>query len=188
MEPKNKTRAGTSKEVLLPVITNLATDYRVFKVAQSLIHMGYIPVVLCDVPKDKPGPEWKDVNIRIVTKHSHFKSFFRVWLQFIKALVPIFLTSKSRLWIVEDCPALFLAAIIGKIRGVQVVYDSHEIFLESPELKKALLKRLFWKFWHDVGISLIKKMIVVSPDMKKYFNKRFSHIHFFVLPNAPFLE
>ncbi len=173
-------------EVLLPVLTNLATDYRVYKMSKSLSNLGYQPIVLCDKPKNKLGEDWQDIQIKFVVNESHMDGFFKIWVKFIIKLFPIFLRTKSKLWIVEDCPALMLAALIGRLRGVQVIYDSHEIFLETPEVKRSPLKRIFWKFWHDGGLKWVKKMIVVSPDSKEFFENQFKHIHFLIMPNVPF--
>jgi glycosyltransferase involved in cell wall biosynthesis len=173
-------------EVLLPIITDLGIDYRCFKQASSLKKMGYKPIILCDKPNTELGSAWDGFTIKVLTRYSHRKSFKIVFFEFSIRLAFHLLFTRSRLWLVEDCPPLLLVSLMGKLRGRKVIFDAHEIFPESAELENRPWTQFFWTLWQNNGIRLVDKVIAVSPDFIDYFRARFPHKEYFYLPNVPY--
>jgi glycosyltransferase involved in cell wall biosynthesis len=176
---------NATREVLLPIITDLGTDRRCFKMARSLKKMGYTPVVLCDKPHTRPGPAWEGYNVKILSRYSHRERFMRTFIEYLFRLAVYLVFTRSMFWIVEDCPPLFLVALLGRLRKRTVIYDAHEIFTESPELENRPVKKRFWSLWQNSGIRLVNKIIAVSPDFIEYFRSRFPEKGFYYLPNVP---
>ncbi len=176
---------AASKEIYIAILTDLATDHRCFKLACSLKEMGYEPVIYCDLPRHPLGNNWKAFRIHILTKASHYSGFTSAWLPFLFGLTKAIWTSKGQTWLVLDCPPLFWVALLGRLRGKQVIYDSHEIFLETPMVQGRLSRRLFWRIWHNGGMALIRKMIAVSPLSAEYFQQHYPGKKIYMLPNAP---
>lgn len=172
-------------EILLPILTNLGTDQRCFKIASSLASWGYRPVVLCDRPRTPPGPAWEGIEIRVLTGRSHLDGFSKVFVQFAWRLLRVLCRSRSRLWMAEDGPPLLVTALVGKLRGVPVVYDAHELFTESPELARPGPKRLFWKFWIWAGMRACGSVMCTSEAMARVLRPALGQKAVFVLPNVP---
>ena len=174
-----------SNEICVAILTDLGTDHRCFKLVSSLKEMGYSPIIYCDKPRNALSPGWQNFKIVTLTKTSHYDGFGKAFLPFLLKLTKAVLTSKSRTWLVLDCPPLFWVAFLGKIRSLKIIYDSHEIFLETPLVKSRASRKLFWSFWHNAGMALIDKMIVVSPLCEQYFKELYPSKKIFLLPNAP---
>lgn len=173
-------------EVLVPVMADLGTDHRCHKLALSLRRLGYRPVLLCDRPLHPLGPAWQGIEVRILTPASHYRGFLSAYLRFLLRLVPILSATRSRLWIVEDLPPLFLAALIGKLRGARVVYDAREIILETPMIKDRPLRRFLWGLWHAGGLALVDTLFAVGPTAQAYYRKLYPKKRVLLLPNVPF--
>jgi glycosyltransferase involved in cell wall biosynthesis len=176
---------AASKEICIAILTDLGTDHRCFKLASSLKDMGYDPVIYCDLPRIPLGEAWNAFRVRPLTKTSHYHGFGKAFVPFLLGLVKPIWSSPGRTWLVLDCPPLLWVALLGRLRGKQVVYDSHEIFLETPLVLGRRSRRVFWRIWHDGGMALIRKMISVSPLCADYFRGRYPGKDIHLLPNAP---
>ncbi len=174
------------KTVLLPIITQLATDYRCYKVAKTLKKYGYAPHILCDMPDLELGPMWDGFKITPLTKRSHLVGFLKAFILFNLNSIPHFWNKKNHAIIVEDYPALFTAALIGWLRKIPVIFDSHELTLETPGVNSGYLRKKFWQLWHNLGIKLLNRVVVVSPLYQQQLQKHFPAKSFFMLPNVPF--
>ncbi len=173
------------EEILILILADLSQDYRCFKVAMTLQKLGYSPTVLCDQPLHSLGSGWKDVHIRVLTRHSHYLSFITVWLTYLMRITPILIKTKSPVWIVEDGAPLLWAATIGKLRGKRVIYDAREILLETPMIRSRPSRRLLWALWLGAGMNLIGRVITVSPLFLQYYRTRYPKKKFLLLPNVP---
>jgi glycosyltransferase involved in cell wall biosynthesis len=176
------------KTVLLAILTDLSTDYRCFKLASTLQDSGYAPIILCDKPKHPLGRAWSKFPVRFMTPVSHLQGFFKAFILFHLHLAWTLLWTRSRLWIALDCPPLLTLAILGKIKGATVVYDSHEIFLETPMVLSRPSRKRFWTFWHDAGLRLVHRILAVSPAAVEWFQSRYPGHAVYLLPNAPLLQ
>jgi len=122
----------------------------------------------------------------VLTRESHQRKFFPVFLSFLLRLTPILWRSRARIWISLDAPPFFWLAFWGKLRGRLVIYDSHELFLQTPMVLNRPSRRLFWWLWEEGGFALIFKAITVSPEIVKRLQERHPHVEFYLLPNMPF--
>ena len=147
--------------------------------------MGYDPVIYCDLPRNPLGEAWKAFRIHPLTKTSHYHGFRRAFFPFLLGLTKHIWSSPGNIWLVLDCPPLFWVALLGRLRRKQVIYDSHELFLETPLVMGRRSRRMFWRLWHDGGIALIRKMIAVSPLCAEYLREHYPGKQVYLLPNAP---
>jgi glycosyltransferase involved in cell wall biosynthesis len=175
-------------EVLLAILTDLGTDHRCFKLAESLRRLGVRPVIYCDRPSRAPGPAWAGIEIRVLTRESHQRRFLPVFLSFLFHLTPVLWRTRAEVWISLDAPPLFWLALWGKLRRREVVYDSHELFLETPLVLNRPSRRVFWWLWEGGGFALIRKAVTVSPAILERLRRRHPRVDFYLLPNMPFLS
>ncbi len=167
-------------------MTDLATDHRCFKLAKSLRQLGYKPVIYCDKPQGPLGPAWADFEVHVITRESHQQKFFPVFLSFLLHLTPVLWRTRARVWISLDAPPLFWLAFMGRLRGRTVVYDSHELFLETPMVLNRPSRRVFWWLWERGGFALISRAITISPAIVSRLRQSHPAVTFYLLPNMPF--
>ena len=172
-------------EILLAILTDLSIDHRCYKLAQSLKKLGAQPIIYCDLPLHPLGDAWKEFEVHVLTRKSHLQAFLPVFMVYLLRLLPILLRSRANIWISLDAPPLFWLALWGKIRGRTVVYDSHELFTETPLVQARLSRRLFWQMWEWGGFALIRKAITVSPAIVEKLRAQNPQVEFFLLPNMP---
>jgi glycosyltransferase involved in cell wall biosynthesis len=177
---------SSTPEILFAILTDLGTDHRCFKLAKSLRNLGYKPVIYCDKPVHSLGPAWDGFEVRVLTSESHQRSFFPVFLSFLLRLMPVLWRSPAKIWISLDAPPLFWLAFWGKLRGRTVIYDSHELFLETPLVLNRPSRRIFWRLWENGGFALIRKCITVSPAIVNRLKERHPTVDFHLQPNMPF--
>ncbi|MFW5959986.1 MAG: glycosyltransferase [Chitinivibrionales bacterium] len=174
-----------NRDVLIPIITNIGEDHRCRKIVSTLKRYGYTPHVYCDAPVTPYKPMWKDIDLSVITRWSHTRCFLPVFILFNLKLVFIMSISRAGVCIVEDCPPLLTASLIGRIKGIRVIYDSHELFSETPGVKRGVVRRFFWRVWESAGIRLSKGVITVSEGIKSVLAERFPEKRIQVLPNMP---
>ena len=183
MSPSSE--SSTRPQVLLAILTDLSVDHRCHKWAVSLREAGYEPVIFCDKPLHPLGSAWDGFDVRILTRGSHMRRFFPTFLEFFAKLLPELFRSRARVWISLDAPPLFWLALWGKVLGRTVVYDSHELYLETPLVRSRPSRRLFWTLWEDGGFALIRRGVTVSPLILGRLRSRHPGVRFHLLPNMP---
>lgn len=172
-------------EVLIAILTDLSTDHRCWKWAYSLREAGYRPVIYCDRPLHPLGDAWAGFDVRVLTRASHLQRFFPVFFVFLLRLLPILLRTKAETWIAMDTPPFFWLALWGRLRGRRVIYDAHELFLETPMVRARWTRRAFWSFWENGGFALIRRCVTVSPAILERLKARHPRVRFRLLPNMP---
>lgn len=172
-------------QVLLAILTDLSVDHRCHKWARSLRDAGYEPVILCDRPLNPPGAAWDGFDIRILTRTSHQRRFLPAFVEFLWKLTGELRRTRARVWVSLDAPPLFWLALWGKLRRRTVVYDSHELYLETPLVLNRLTRRIFWTLWERAGFALIRKAVTVSPAIRDRLHADHPQVRFHLLPNMP---
>lgn len=171
--------------VLLAILTDLSIDHRCFKLATSLRDAGMRPTIYCDRPRKPLGSAWSGFDIRILSQASHLESFARAFAFFHFRLFFTLLFTRAKIWIALDCPPLLTLALVGRLRGATVIYDSHELFTQTPMVLSRPSRRRFWTFWHDASLKLVRRIIAVSPTSVQWFDRNYPGHQIFLLPNAP---
>jgi|GEM_PF-1563505 len=177
--------ASARPQVLLAILTDLSVDHRCHKWARSLRAAGYEPVIVCDKPLHPLGAAWDGFDVRVITKESHQRRFFPVFLAYLWRLTAVLLATDARVWVSLDAPPLLWLALWGRVRGRTVVYDSHELYLQTPLVLNRPSRRLFWTLWEKGGFALIRKAVTVSPAIRDALHASHPHAGFHLLPNMP---
>jgi glycosyltransferase involved in cell wall biosynthesis len=81
----------------------------------------------------------------------------------------------------DTLPAAFLAS---KIKRKPLLYDSHELFTEVPELVNRPLIQKFWRTIEKWILPNLKEMITVNESIAKIFNDQYK-INTSVVRNVP---
>lgn len=174
-------------EVLLAILTDLSVDHRCHKWARSLRDAGYAPVIYCDRPLHPLGAAWDGFDVRVLTRESHQQRFFPAFLEFLRRLTPVLWRTRAKVWVSLDAPPFFWLALWGKLLGRTVVYDSHELYLETPLVLNRPSRRVFWALWERGGFALTDRAVTVSPAIVERLREEHPRTRFHLLPNMPIL-
>ena len=94
------------------------------------------------------------------------------------------LTRKSQLLIANDLDTLLPNFLISKLKGIPLIYDSHEIFTEVPELYHNRLKKKIWELLESCIIPKLKFCVTVNDSIAEFFYKKYG-VPFLVVRNIP---
>lgn len=114
----------------------------------------------------------------LFTKGPLFYFFFNVRLFFV------LLFTKSDLLFANDLDTLWANYLASRLRKIPLIYDSHEIFCEVPELKGTPLKKRIWESLEKRLVPKLHYCITVNQSIADYFKKRYGN-DFEVVRNIP---
>ena len=131
------------KRVIVSVINDLSTDQRVHKVCTTLFKLGY-DVTLVGRRQRKSLPlEKRDYKTKRMFLLFEKGPLF--YLEFQRRLFRYLLFHKADVLVANDLDTLLPNYLISKLKGSNLVYDSHELFCEVPELQSNPTKKKLWK-------------------------------------------
>ena len=173
------------KKIIISVTNDLTTDQRVDKVATSLVSAGF-SVFLIGRSHRKASP----LNNRKYDSH-RFKMFFSkgflFYFEFNIRLFCFLLTSKCDILLSNDLDTLCANFLISKLRKIKLVYDSHELFTEVPELLNRPITKFIWLSMENFFLKRIKFSYTVSESIASYYRERYG-IKMSVISNFPVIK
>ena len=161
----------TKKIAIVSVINDLVTDNRVNKTCFALKECDYDVVLIGrNLPTSLPLPNWPFKAIRmslIFKKGPLFYLFFNLRL-FFKLLI-----KKADLLYANDLDTLLPNYLVSKLKGIPLIYDSHELFCEVPELQNSHLKRKIWLKIEGWIVPKLKTCITVNDSIARIFSEKY---------------
>jgi glycosyltransferase involved in cell wall biosynthesis len=172
----------TKKKAIVSVINDLVTDRRVQKTCEVLVEKGYeVTLIGRKLPGSLPLPEF---NYRCVRMRLLFKKGPGFYFFFNLRLFFFLLFHKSDLLVANDLDTLGPNFRISKLKGCPLIYDSHEIFTEVPELQSNPSKKRIWEILERKIVPGLNYCITVNGSIAEYFKKKYGN-DFFVIRNIP---
>jgi glycosyltransferase involved in cell wall biosynthesis len=173
------------KKVIVSVINDLSTDQRVHKVCTTLHGMGYdILLVGRRQRKSLPlSPREYDTKrmFLIFEKGPLFYTEFQVRLFFFLML------RNAAVLVSNDLDTLLPNFMVSKITGAKLVYDSHELFCEVPELQSSRIKKNLWKGIERWIFPKLKHVFTVNDSIAKIYSEEYN-VDVKVVRNMPLLS
>ncbi len=164
------------------MINDLATDRRVQKTCAVLMEKGY-EVIL--IGRKLPGSlrishlPYSCKRMKLLFKKGPaFYFFFNLRLFFF------LLFSKADLFVANDLDTLYPNFNISRWKKIKLVYDSHEIFTEVPELQHTPLKKKIWENLEKRIVPKLQYCITVNESIAKWFHEKYN-VNFHVIRNIP---
>ena len=169
------------KRILVSVTNDLVTDQRVHKVCTSLHKEGY-NITLIGRLLDNRNP----LNRKYKTKRMHlfFREGFLFYAEYNIRLFFILFFSKKDILIANDLDTLLPNFLVSEIFKKKLVYDSHELFTEVPEL---ISRPRVQKVWIEIEKLILPKLfncITVCNSIAEYYHKKYN-LTFHIIKNVP---
>lgn len=170
------------KKVIVSVINDLATDQRVNKVCTSLNAMGFEILLVGrklnnSLPLDARAYKMHRMKL-LFAKGPLFYAEFNVRLFVFLAI------HRAHILVSNDLDTLLPNFLISRIKRIPMVYDSHELFTETPEvINRPLIKRI----WETIERSILPKLrdvITVNRSIADIFEAKYP-IRVKVIRNVP---
>lgn len=170
------------KKVIVSVSNDLITDQRVNKVCTTLFNNGFkVLLVGCKKSSDLK-PLNRDYNTKrlplIFTKGFLFYAEFNIRLFFF------LLFKKKTILLANDLDILLPNFLISKLQRKKLVFDSHELFSEIPELVNRKSVKNFWLYLERKLIPKINNAYTVCESIADYYNEKYQ-TKFKVVRNLP---
>jgi len=172
------------KRILISVTNDLTTDQRVEKACEVLSEIGY-DVLLVGRKLKKSLPiqrNYKTIRFRLL-----FNKGFLFYAEFNIRLFIFLLFTKKDLLFSNDLDTLLPNYIIGKLQNKKLVFDSHELFSEIPELVNKQRVKKVWLFLEKTIIPKLQNVITVSDSIKNHYHNLYG-ISAIVIRNIPKIE
>ncbi len=170
------------KKAIVSVINDLSTDQRVDRACRSLLKSGYDVILVGRMlPKslildDKP---YDHHRMRLVfTQGPIFYLEYQIRLFFF------LLFKKVDLFYSNDLDTLLPNYLCSKLKSASLIYDSHELFCEVPELIEHPRKRKIWKALERFLFQRVKNIITVNQSIAEIYEKEY-HKKLYVVRNIP---
>lgn len=168
--------------ILLAATTDVATDQRVQKIAQTLAEEGYN---VCVIGRKLPNrPPLAELSFAVKSKKIWFNKGVLFYASFNIALFFDLLFSKVDIITANDLDTLPACAFAAVIRRKILVYDSHELFVELPELKGRRLTQSIWNIFEKLCIKKANAVSTVCDSIAKELKYKYNK-NCVVIRNVP---
>ena len=170
------------KKVILSVTNDLTTEQRVDKVCRTLIKMGFNPILTGRRKRDSqdlPERAYRTRRFRLLfEKGPLFYASYNTRLFFY------LLSSKTDLIVANDLDTLMASYLASKIKGVPLVYDTHEYYTETPELVNRPGVQAVWRGIEKRVFPRLKHVYTVNESIARIYEKAYG-VEVQVVRNVP---
>ncbi|NLA25384.1 MAG: glycosyltransferase family 4 protein [Bacteroidales bacterium] len=168
--------------IVVSVSNDISTDQRLHRICSSLANSNYEVLLLGRKLKNSPQlPKFS-------FKTKRFKLLFNKGPAFYACLnIRLFgflLFAKSDIFLSNDLDTLPANYLAAKLRRKKLVYDSHELFTEVPELHNRPRVKRIWEKIEKLFLPKLKNSYTVCQSIANYYSKKYS-IKMQVIRNVP---
>lgn len=170
------------KKVIVSVINDLVTDQRVARACDVLTEQNFEVILVGrkqKTSKELAPRAYSCIRMKLLFEQGpQFYLFFNIRLFFV-----LLFHKADVLW-ANDLDTLLPNYLVSKLKGIPLIYDSHEIFCEVPELQHNLTKKRIWEKLESWIVPKLKYCITVNDSIANYFKKKYS-VDFVAVRNIP---
>jgi glycosyltransferase involved in cell wall biosynthesis len=167
---------------VVSVINDLVTDRRVHKTCMILYEEGYDVLLVgrvlpASLPLDPRAYETHRMKLWFIKGVAFYAEFtIRLWFFLRK--------HKAQLLVANDLDTLWPNYRWSRKRKTPLIYDSHEIFCEVPELQHTPLKKKIWETLEKRIVPKLKYCVTVNVSISNWFKEKYK-TDFKVVRNIP---
>lgn len=166
---------------IVTVTNDLATDNRVHRTCVVLQELGYSVLL---VGRELPGSAVLDRPYETKRMQLLFNKGALFYAEYNVRLFFLLLFSRFSLVVANDLDTLLAGFLASKLKGGELVYDSHEYFTEVPELAARPAVRRVWLSIERWIFPKLKKVITVNDSIADAYKDRYG-IRPVVVRNIP---
>lgn len=169
------------KKIIVSVSNDLYSDQRVRKVCNSLLNLGYEIILLGRKLKDS-----KEINDRNYQVKRFNLPFVKGALFYASLNIRLFFYlffHKADVLLANDLDTLLPNYLVSKLKNIPLVYDSHELFTEVPELQGRYSKRI-WEKIEKWIFPKLKYGFTVNNSIANIYENKYG-VRLKVLKNIP---
>ncbi len=158
-------------KVIVSVTNDLSTDQRVDKVCNTLTGMGFIVTLV-----GRKLRESHDLENRAYATH-RMKLLFRkgplFYAEYNIRLFVYLMTHRCQLMVANDLDTLLANFLIRKLKGIPLVYDSHEYYTETPELVNRPAVQRIWERIERYIFPELTDIITVNQSIAGLYEEKY---------------
>ena len=158
------------QKIIVSVTNDLVTDQRVKKICDSLQNFGFeITLIGRKLPNSLPiTRNYKTIRMRLL-----FNKGFLFYAEYNLRLFFKLLFFKKYILLANDLDTLLPNYLISKIFSKKLVYDSHELFTEVPELTSRPLIRNVWLNLENFILPKLKNVYTVNNIIAQFYTEKY---------------
>ncbi len=171
------------KKIIVTVTNDLTSDQRVHKVCRTLHNAGYdVFLIGRKLSNSKPlNRSYRTKRISLL-----FNKGVLFYAEFNLRLFFVLLFYKKDVLLANDLDTLLPNYLISKLQIKKLVYDSHELFSEIPELVNKPFTKKVWRSLERRVLPNLKNTYTVSNSIADYYDKKYQ-TKFKVIRNLPLM-
>ena len=171
------------KKIIVTVTNDLTSDQRVHKVCRTLHNAGYdVFLIGRKLSNSKPlNRSYRTKRISLL-----FNKGVLFYAEFNLRLFFVLLFYKKDILLANDLDTLLPNYLISKLQIKKLVYDSHELFSEIPELVNKPFTKKVWRSLERLVLPNLKNTYTVSNSIADYYDKK-HQTKFKVIRNLPLM-
>ncbi|PQJ82629.1 glycosyltransferase [Polaribacter glomeratus] len=161
-----------NKRIFVALTNDISTDYRVHKICNYLIRKNYEVVVYGRIL-----PNTFDVkrDYKIIRKKHLFNNNFLFYAEYNIRLFFYLIFRKYDYILSNDLDTLPACFFASSIKNTALVYDSHELFSEGPELQGRKFVQGFWRKLEDYLLPKVKNAYTVSQSIIDFYDDKYQN-------------
>jgi glycosyltransferase involved in cell wall biosynthesis len=171
------------KQIIVTVISDLVTDYRVHKICQTLHEDGYR--VLLIGRRNKKSLPLKSRDYQTDRLKMWFGRSIFYYAEFNIRLFFRLYRSKGDIYLGNDLDVMPATLLIADMKRKPLVYDSHEYFLGMAGMDQKPIRRNIWRYIESRVFTKLKYMYTVSESIRNLYRRDYDK-KLFVVRNLPF--
>lgn len=158
------------QRIVVSVTNDLLTDQRVNKVCTTLQKMDYeIVLIGRELPESLPlNRNYKTIRMKLL-----FKKKFLFYAEYNIRLFFKLLFIKKDILLSNDLDTLLSNYLISKIFNKKLVYDSHELFTEVPELISRPKIQKIWLAIENHIFPKLQNVYTVNDEIAKFYGDKY---------------
>lgn len=173
----------SEKRIIVSVTNDLSNDQRVHRICSSLFKSGYDILLIGRKLKSSPPITGRPYSIKRIKLL--FNKGVLFYLSYNLRLFFILLFSKSDILLSNDLDTLAANTAAAFLKRKKLVYDSHELFTEVPELSGKKAKKKAWEKLEKICFRRINLAYTVCDPIADFYKDKYN-IDFGVIRNLPF--
>lgn len=170
------------KKVIVSVINDLVTDQRVHKVCTTLSSLGYDVTLIGR--KQHSSLVLEKRKYTTLRMNLLFEKGVLFYLSYNVRLFFYLLFNKCDVLVSNDLDTLLPNYLVSVLKRIPLVYDTHEIFTEVPELQNSFFKKKIWLSMEKIIFPHLKYVFTVNQSIADWYKNKYG-IELKVVRNIP---